>query len=107
MFNDSTTGNPPLYPYPETKTADPITHLLQEGSGEILVPKDDPVNHPSHYTYSSIEPIDVIEAWDLNFNLGNVIKYVARAPYKNSALQDLEKAKVYLEREIQRRKINS
>ena len=47
-----------------------------------------------------LEPIDYIESHDLNFNLGNVIKYVSRAPYKGTELQDLKKAKWYLEREI-------
>lgn len=61
------------------------------------------VNHPSHYN-QGIEPIEVIESWDLNFNLGNVIKYTLRAPYKENMIQDLEKAKWYLERELQRLK---
>ena len=61
------------------------------------------VNHQSHYRHS-IEPIEVIESWDLNFNLGNVIKYTLRAPYKENMIQDLEKAKWYLERELQRLK---
>lgn len=61
------------------------------------------VNHPSHYN-QGIEPIEVIESWDLNFNLGNVIKYTLRAPYKENMVQDLEKAKWYLERELQRLK---
>ena len=59
------------------------------------------VNHPSHYQ-QGIEPIEVIESWDLNFNLGNVIKYTLRAPYKENMIQDLEKAKWYLEREIKK-----
>ena len=61
------------------------------------------VNHPSYYN-QGIEPIEVIESWDLNFNLGNVIKYTLRAPYKENMIQDLEKAKWYLERELQRLK---
>ena len=61
------------------------------------------VNHPLHYQ-QGIEPIEVIESWDLNFNLGNVIKYTLRAPYKENMIQDLEKAKWYLERELQRLK---
>ena len=61
------------------------------------------VNHPSHYQ-QGIEPIEVIESWDLNFHLGNVIKYTLRAPYKENMIQDLEKAKWYLERELQRLK---
>lgn len=61
------------------------------------------VNHPSHYV-KGIEPIDIIESWELNFSLGNVIKYTLRAPYKENMVQDLEKAKWYLERELQRLK---
>ena len=64
---------------------------------------EEQVNHPSHYQ-QGIEPIEVIESWDLNFNLGNVIKYTLRAPYKENMIQDLEKAKWYLEREIKRLK---
>ena len=61
----------------------------------------DMVNHPPHYQHG-IEPIDYIESHNLNFNLGNVIKYVSRAPYKESESEDLKKAKWYLEREIKR-----
>lgn len=60
------------------------------------------INHPEHYggEENPYEAIKVIEAWGLNFNLGNVAKYVSRAGKKGDALQDLEKAKWYLEREI-------
>lgn len=66
----------------------------------------DPVNHPSHYTQGKYEVIDVIEDWDLGFNLGNAIKYIGRAGHKDDIVQDLEKAKWYIEREIQRLKKN-
>ena len=64
----------------------------------------DIINHPAHYNRSSIEPINVIEKWDLNFNLGNVIKYVERAGYKDPSktIEDLKKARWYLDREIKR-----
>lgn len=58
-------------------------------------------SHNSHYK-ESVEPIDLIEAFGLNFLRGNVIKYVARAGRKDDELQDLKKAKWYLEREIKR-----
>ena len=59
------------------------------------------VNHPSHYhSQSGVEVIAAIEAWDLNFNLGNVVKYVARAGHKLDRLEDLEKALWYLTREV-------
>lgn len=63
----------------------------------------DPVEHPRHYTFGGIEVIDAIEAWSLGFHLGNVVKYVARAAHKGSYLEDLRKARWYLDREIERR----
>lgn len=62
----------------------------------------DAVNHPSHYGGESnpYEAIKVIEAWRLGFNLGNAVKYVARAGKKGEALEDLKKARWYLDREI-------
>lgn len=62
------------------------------------------INHPQHYNAGKIEAIDVIEDWKLNFSLGCVIKYLCRAEYKDSTIEDLEKASWYLTREIQRRK---
>jgi hypothetical protein len=60
----------------------------------------DNINHPPHYTFSKIEAIDVIEAWGLDYHLGNVLKYLARAKYKGKELEDLKKAKWYLDRYI-------
>jgi len=62
----------------------------------------DPINHPSHYTYGKYEAIEVIEDWGLGFALGNAVKYIARAGKKGNAIEDLKKAKWYIEREIQR-----
>lgn len=63
------------------------------------------VYSPSHYTRGGIETIDFIEAKGLGFHLGNVVKYVSRAGYKQDAeVQDLEKARWYLDREIGRLK---
>jgi hypothetical protein len=64
--------------------------------------KHDSIDHPAHYTFSAIEPIDVIEAWQLGFHLGNVLKYLARAGRKGSRIDDLKKARWYLDREIKR-----
>lgn len=72
---------------------------------------NDVVNHPKHYTTGKIEVIDFIEDKELNFNLGNVVKYVSRAGRKKSqgksleakALEDLKKARFYIDREIQTR----
>ena len=68
----------------------------------------DMINHPQHYTLGKIEVIDFIEDKGLNFNLGNVVKYVARSGHKKSsgksmeakALEDLKKARWYIDREI-------
>jgi hypothetical protein len=60
----------------------------------------DVVNQPAHYTDGGIETIDFIEAKQLGYNLGNVIKYVSRAGKKGDRLQDLQKAQWYLTREI-------
>jgi len=69
------------------------------------------VNHPKHYggADNPYEAIKVIEAWDLGFRLGNTIKYISRAGKKEAdkTLQDLEKAKWYLEREIAKLKSKS
>lgn len=64
----------------------------------------DPVNHPSHYTVGGIETIDFIEAKQLNYNLGNVIKYLTRSEHKGNKKQDLQKALWYLNRELQNTK---
>ena len=60
----------------------------------------DPVNQPAHYKAGGIETIDFIEAKRLNYNLGNVVKYITRADLKGNRKQDLEKAMWYLKREI-------
>jgi hypothetical protein len=86
-------------------------HLYENGywyciecSSRFLNSKeDDKVNHPSHYTShpSGIECIDIVE--HMNYNLGNVVKYVWRADLKGNDLEDLKKAKFYIKREIERR----
>lgn len=71
----------------------------------------DSVNSPKHYTFlqracpscdnpETIEVIDIIEAAGLSFHLGNVVKYVLRSPYKSAELEDLKKARWYLDRHI-------
>jgi hypothetical protein len=61
------------------------------------------INHPEYYREGTYEAINVIEAWNLTFSLGNVVKYVSRAGKKDPEreIEDLEKAKWYLERHIQ------
>lgn len=60
------------------------------------------VNHPAHYggADNPYEAIKVIEAWELGFNLGNAVKYIARAGKKGPGLTDLKKARWYLDRAI-------
>ena len=61
----------------------------------------DPVNHPPHYGGdTTYETIKVIEAWGLGFSLGNAVKYISRAGRKLDALEDIKKARWYLDREI-------
>jgi hypothetical protein len=64
----------------------------------------DAVNHPQHYQHpnSAYEAIKVIEAWGLGFCLGNTVKYIMRAPHKGAQVEDLKKARWYLDREIAR-----
>ena len=65
------------------------------------------VNHPAHYggADNPYEAIKVIEAWGLGFYLGNTVKYISRAGKKDAAaeVEDLKKARWYLDREIQQR----
>lgn len=67
-------------------------------------PTEDAVTRPAHYggEANPHEPIKVIEHYELGFCLGNAIKYLLRAPFKGSTLDDLKKARWYVDREIQR-----
>ncbi len=67
------------------------------------------VDHPKHYrSESGIEAIDVIEAWNLDFSLGNAVKYISRAGLKDpdKEIEDLEKVLWYVNRRILRLKRN-
>lgn len=87
-------------------------HIEDSSKEAVQVPTDehmdkmygniehDAVNHPSHYTRGKIEVIDFIEDQQLPYHLGNVIKYIARAGYKGDKLEDLKKARWYLDRYI-------
>ncbi len=65
----------------------------------------DPVDHPDHYggADNPYETIKVIEAWELNFHLGNAVKYISRAGQKDPTkmIEDLKKARWYVDRQIQ------
>jgi hypothetical protein len=63
------------------------------------------VNHPDHYQFgknNEYEAIKVIEVWNLDFHLGNTVKYISRAGKKdpNKVIEDLKKALFYLDRKI-------
>lgn len=66
--------------------------------------KKEMVNHPKHYNTGKFEVIEVIEDWNLNFNLGNAVKYISRCEHKGNKKQDLEKAVWYLQRELDKLK---
>ena len=72
------------------------TKITPGSDGEML----EMVNHPNHYRGKEdlYEAINVIEAWDLDFHCGSVIKYIARHKKKGSPKEDIEKAIWYLER---------
>lgn len=88
-----------------------IDRSIEENAESVLnIAKDlttrkskEAVDHPSHYGGDSqYEVIKVLEAWELGFHLGNVVKYISRAGKKDKGkeLEDLNKAKWYLERYI-------
>ena len=66
----------------------------------------DVVNSPPHYTRLHPQPIDIIESWGLGFHAAQVLKYIARAGHKDRKkfVEDLEKARFYLNRWIERLK---
>ena len=89
------------YPVPE------LDLLLVRRPGATHPPAKDPVNSPDHYTRArealkGSEVIDIIEAFGLGFRLGNTVKYILRAGHKGDRLEDLKKARWYLEREIKK-----
>jgi hypothetical protein len=88
-------------PYPSAPNEVPTATLVTSG-GKCESP--DAVFRPNHYTRLYPEPITVINAWGLNFNLGSAVKYIARNGHKgeNTAEQDLSKAKRYIEIELER-----
>jgi hypothetical protein len=86
-------------------TLDALDKIKDRPKYRLASAFSDLVNHPAHYKAGGIETIDFIEAKDLNYRLGNVVKYVARAGKKDTdPIQDLEKAAWYLNREINARK---
>ena len=82
-----------------------MAKVIRDRKSKVEFTETEKVYHPDHYggKDNPYEAIKVIEAWELDFNLGNVVKYVSRAGKKNkeTKLQDLEKALWYLERSIE------
>lgn len=62
----------------------------------------DPISNPAHYGEGrKYKPKDVIRDWGLNFNLGSAVKYLSRAGRKDAIINDLEKAKTFIQFEIE------
>jgi len=81
---------------------EPVAQTIEEPEVKVVevLKNEDVINHPSHYTRGKIEVIDFIEDQQLPYHLGNVIKYITRAGYKGDKLEDLKKARWYLDRYI-------
>lgn len=80
--------------------AETVLKAIEEPEVKVTPKEEDVINHPSHYTRGNIEVIDFIEDQQLPYHLGNVIKYIARAGHKGDKLEDLKKARWYLDRYI-------
>ena len=80
-----------------------LDHLNKVGESASPGSGADAVNHPPHYTPhpSGVECITITE--HMGFNLGNAVKYIWRSDLKNDAIEDLKKARWYIDREIKRR----
>lgn len=88
---------PPVTP-PKLQKTVPMPTIVE------AKPESDAVNHPAHYTDGKIEVIDFIEDKGLNYHRGNAVKYISRAGKKDPAkeIEDLKKARWYIDREIER-----
>jgi hypothetical protein len=88
------TSNKSVFKHQKPSTLAPNAVMSMALHGE------DKVNHPSHYKVGGIETIDFIEAKQLDYHLGNVVKYISRADYKDEKLENLKKAQWYLNRAV-------
>lgn len=90
---------------PEVKMLEPVISETGKRIDIKYTSKDDPVNHPSHYTDGKYEVIDFIEdqCLDQDFRIANAVKYISRAGKKNvmTTKQDLEKALWYMKRFVE------
>jgi hypothetical protein len=75
---------------------DRLKHLMNNDD----LPYSDNVDEPLHYSGNGMQAIDAIESFELNFHLGNALKYIVRCDWKGNKKEDLEKAIWYLNREI-------
>lgn len=88
---------------PNCKECSTLSRFLIDGvCNTCLSNKDenDVIKYPKHYNAGSIQPIDVIEDWKLDFRLASSLKYIARHKHKGSEKKDLEKAIWYIQRYI-------
>ena len=74
--------------------------LVPNAVASMALHAEDKVNSPSHYKVGGIETIDFIEAKQLDYHLGNVVKYISRADHKDEKLENLKKAQWYLNRAV-------
>ena len=104
--------------YNDSMRMDDIEKSCKDGEPTAVKEKYEMVNHPKHYHPGIYEAINVIEAWNLGFSLGSAVKYISRSgngslkpdaslDAKQKAIEDLEKAAWYVNREIERLKKNS
>jgi hypothetical protein len=77
-----------------------VPNYIQHPEQKEHTEQPDMVNHPKHYNVDGYEVIDIIDAFKLNFNMGNALKYLLRADRKGNKEQDINKAIWYLQREI-------
>lgn len=79
---------------------DPMCDAIRDCTMKYM---DDKINHPKHYCEGrKYEPIDIIEDWGLGMHGGNAVKYISRAGRKGDAIEDLEKARWYVDRYVQK-----
>lgn len=79
---------------------DPMCDVIRDCTMKYM---DDKINHPKHYCEGrKYEPIDIIEDWGLGMHAGNAVKYISRAGRKGDAIEDLEKARWYVDRYVQK-----
>ena len=95
-------GGKPNYCTPEVTPDVDAVNISAEFVDETAKHEHDMVNHPPHYKSGGIETIDFIEAKELPYHLGNVVKYISRAGVKSHCpIEDLKKAQWYLNRYVE------